>query len=74
MRYLHRIIELEKQKNFQEIATTLFMEAEISYNQTEWREKKPNMKYWEFVSKTKQLLNKDFHKNIMFGDLNPIRI
>lgn len=71
MGYLHKIIELEKQKNFQEIATTLFMEADISYNQTEWSEKKPNMKYWEFVSKTKHLLNKDFHKNLMFGDLKP---
>jgi hypothetical protein len=71
MGYLHKIIELEKQKNFQEIGTTLFMEAEISYNHTEWGEKKPNMKYWEFVSKTKHLLNKDFHKNIMFGDLQP---
>ncbi|WP_312994269.1 hypothetical protein [Chryseobacterium flavum] len=32
---------------------------------------KTKYEYWEFVSKTKQLLNKDFHKNIMFGGLQP---
>lgn len=65
MEIFEQISLCEENGKYKEIANMLFLQDILSNN---WKENKPNMKYYDFISRTIHMLSNEFRQEILYTE------